>query len=80
MVQHVNRKIFTPWPEVSSTVKQELAAVLKKHGLEVYLPAGFNTSPGVLSLEDDPEFAKMEERAKGFTESARQTKPIEGDQ
>jgi len=76
MTQHVNRKIFTPWPEVTPAVKQEIAAVLKKHGLEVYLPAGFNVSPGVLSLEDDPEFAKMEAKAKGFTDGS----PVQGKQ
>lgn len=77
MTQHINRKIFTPWGEVSSEIKKEIGAVLKRHGLEVYLPNGFGTSPGVLSLEDDPAFAKMEEKAKGFTDTA---KPIEGDQ
>lgn len=77
MPQHINRKIFTPWPEVSPAIKSELAAVLKKHGLEVFLPTGFNTSPGVISLEDDPAFAEMEAKATGFTETQ---KPIEGDQ
>jgi len=77
MTQHINRKIFTPWGEVSQAIKTEIAAVLKKHGVQVYLPTGFGTSPGVISIEDDPEFAKMEEKAKGFTQTA---KPIEGDQ
>lgn len=77
MTQHINRKIFTPWGDLSAAVKADIAAALKKHGLEVYIPGGFGTSPGVVSIEDDPEFAKMEAKAKGFTTP---TGPKEGDQ
>lgn len=81
MTQHIGRKVFTPWSELNQQIRDELAVVLKKHGLQVYQQPGISASPGVVSLEDDPVFAEMEARAAAAaTTQTAEPKPLIGDQ